>query len=293
MLVKKKDNSLRFCIDYRNLNKVTQKDAYPLPLPDQVQDKLSGMEYFTKLDLNSDYWQIPVRGSDQEKTAFSPGPGMGLYQFNVLLFGLTGGPSFFQRIMDQVLGGLEYCKENFIDDILVFSKDMESHRRALCEVFQRLRKYNLTLRGRKCEVGKHSINYLGHTFSKMGMSPQKFKVESISAWPQHTNQKELKQFMGLANYYRRYIDRFASITHPLNSLLVADTTFTCDEGANVAFQELKDLLASYPVLICPSFEKKFTLCTDASGTGLGGVLEQEGQVVAYYSRALRKAEKNY
>ena len=170
---------------------------------------------------------------------------MGLYEFNVLPFGLTGGPSFFQRIMDQVLSGLDDCKENFIDDILVFSPDMESHRKHLCEVFQRLRKHNLTLRGRKCEVGKQSINYLGHTFSELGMSPQNSKVESIVNWPQPTNQKELKQFMGLSSYYRRYINKFASITQPLNSLLVTDTTFTWSEDVDVAFKELKELLASY------------------------------------------------
>ena len=154
VLVKKKDNSLRFCIDYRSLIKVTQKDAYPLTLTDHVQDKLSGMKFFTKLNLNSGYWQISVVDSDRDKTAFSPGPGMGLYEFKVLPFGLTGGPSLFQRIMDQVLSGLDHCKENFIDDILVFSPDMESHRKHVCEIFQRLRKHNLTLRGRKCELGK-------------------------------------------------------------------------------------------------------------------------------------------
>ena len=293
VLVGKKDGSFRFCIDYRNLNRVTQKDAYPLPLSDQVQDKLSGMKYFTKLDLNSGYWQIPVRDADREKTAFSPGPGMGLYEFNVLPFGLTGGPSYFQRVMDQVLRGFEDCNDNFIDDILVFSRDLESHRTALRKIFQRLREANFTLRGRKCEIGKQSITYLEHAFSEMGMSPQTSKVEYIANWPKPGNLKELKQFLGLANYYRRYIDKFASIAEPLNSLLAKDVTYLWNEEADVAFKKLKCLLSSKPVLKCPNFIKKFTLCTDASGTGLGAVLEQEGHVVAYYSRSLRNAEKHY
>ena len=293
VMVKKKDGTIRFCIDYRNLNKITQKDAYPLPLPDQVQDKLSGMNFFSKLDLNSGYWQIPILESDKEKTAFSPGPGMGLYEFNVLPFGLTSGPSFFQRVMDQILKGLGYCKDNFIDDILVFSPDIESHRTALRDVFLRLRKSNLTLRGKKCEIGKPSVTYLDHTFSSMGMSPEPSKVESIVNWVPPESQKELRRFLGLVNYYRRYIDRCASITEPLNSMLAKDVVFEWTEKADIAFNRLKELLASHPVLVCPDFSKKFILCTDASGTGLGAVLEQEGRVIAYYSRGLRKAEKNY
>ena len=225
VMVNKKDGTIRFCIYYRNLNKITQKDAYPLPLPDQVQDKLSGMNFFSKLDLNSGYWQIPILESDKEKTAFSPGPGMGLYEFNVLPFGLTSGPSFFQRVMDQILKGLGNCKDNFIDDILVFSPDMESHRTALRDEFLRLRKSNLTLRGKKCEIGKSSVTYLGHTFSSMGMSPEPSKVESIVNWVPPESQKELRRFLGLVNYYRRYIDKCASITEPLNSMLAKDVVF--------------------------------------------------------------------
>ena len=164
VIVGKKDGGIRFCIDYRNLNKIAQKDAYPLPLPNQVQDNLCDMRYFTKLDLNSGYWQIPVSEVDREKTAFSLGPGMGLYEFNVLPFGHTGGPSACQRIMDQVMHGLEQNTHNFIDDILLFSPDAFSHRKILRELFQILKMKNLTRRGKKCDIGKKRINYLGHTF---------------------------------------------------------------------------------------------------------------------------------
>ena len=276
VMVKKKDGSLRFCIDYRGLNKVTQKDAYPLPLPDQAQNKLHGMKYFTKLDLNSGYWQIPVRECDKEKTAFSPGPGMGLYEFNVLPFGLTGGPSSFQRIMDKVLRGLERFKDNFIDDILIFSQDKISHIAALREVFERLRMYNLTLRGKKCEIGRNKVTYLGHTFSSRGMEPDVSKLDSIGNWVSPSCEKEVKQFLGLASYYRRYIQNFASIAEPLNRLLRTDVVFTWGDQEETAFQRLKEILISSPVLQCPDFSKRFQLYTDASGTGLGAVLEQDG-----------------
>ena len=208
------------------------------------------------------------------------------YEFNVLPFGLTGGPSACQRIMDQVMHGLEQNTDNFIDDILLFSPDAFSHRKILREVFQRLRMKNLTLRGKKCEIGKKRINYLGHTFSNEGMSPDQSKIESIVQWLRPSNQKELKQFLGLAGYYRRYMKNFASISNPLNNLLRKDVNFEWTEDTESAFRELKNRLSSEPVLICPNFTNPFTLCTDASSHGLGAVLEQNGHAVAYYSRAL-------
>ena len=292
VVVGKKDGGIRFCIDYINLNKVTQKDAYPLPLPDQVQDKLNGACIFSKLDLNSGYWQIPVAECDREKNAFSVGPGLGIYEFNVLPFGLIGGPSICQRIMDQVLRGMD-CIDNFIDDILIFSPDEHSHRIALQEVFKRLRKHNFTLRGKKCEVGKRSITYLGHTFSKSVMSPDQSKLEAIEHWPRPSDQKDVKQFLGLASYYRRYIKEFAVVAGPLNQLLAKYIKFSWNDSAEESFFKLKRKLVSASVLNCPDFKKKFTLCTDASGLGLGAVLEQDNHAVAYYSRSLRNSERNY
>ena len=251
------------------------------------------MKYFTKLDLNSGYWQIPVRERDREKTAFSPGPGMGLYEFNVLPFGVTGGPSAFQRIMDEVLRGIEKNNDNFIDDILVFSPDIGTHKAALRAVFDRLRKYNLTLRGRKCDVGKDKVIYLGHTFSRSGMEPEISKVDAIENWIRPRCQKEVKQFLGLASYYRRYIRDFATLAEPLNRLIGKEVEFRWENKEEEAFKKLKELLSSFSVLQCPNFEKKSQLYTDASGFGLGAVLVQEGRVIAYFSRTLRKPERNY
>ena len=256
VMVSKKDGTIRFCIDYRALNRVTQKDAYPLPLPDQVQDKLFGMKYFTKLDLNSGYWQIPVRECDKEKTAFSPGPGMGLFEFNVLPFGLTGGPSAFQRTMNKVLRGLEKFKDNFIDDILVYSPDKESHKRALRMIFDRLRQSNLRLRGKKCEIGRSKVTYLGHTFSASGMESEISKIDSIINWSRPESQKEVKQFLGLASYYRKYFQDFATISNPLNHLLCKNVPFVWEKREETAFIKLKESLSSSPVLQCPDFNKK-------------------------------------
>ena len=151
VIVEKKGGGLRFCVDYRNVYKVTTKDAYPLPLPDQVQDKLHEACIFSKLDLNSGYWQIPIAECGREKTAFYMGPGLGLYEFNVLLFGLTGGPSACQRIMDKVLSGMD-CTDNFIYDVKIFSPDVLSHQIALLQVFQRLRNHNFTSRPRSARL---------------------------------------------------------------------------------------------------------------------------------------------
>ena len=170
VFVRKKSGDLRLCVDYRELNKKRKKDAYPLPLPDEVQDKLAGSTIFSTLDLQSGYWQVPVSPSDQEKTAFCPGPGMGLFQFRRMPFGLTGAPSTFQRLMDKVLRGLPFITI-YIDDILVHSATEKQHCLHLQEVFNRLSAAGLTLRGKKCHIGMTSVSYLGHIFSESGMAP--------------------------------------------------------------------------------------------------------------------------
>ena len=190
---------------------------------------------------------------------------MGLYEFNVLQFGLTGGPSSFQRTMDEVLRDLEKHKDNFIDDILVFSPDKASHLNALREIFDRLRKYNLTLRGKKCEIGRSKVT-LGHTFSIAGMEQQKTKVESINVWDRPSCKKQVKQSLGLASYYRRYyIQDFATISNSLNRLLSSEVAFVWGNQDEATFLKLKQLLISSPVLQCPHFSKRFEFYTDWNG----------------------------
>eukprot|EP00731_Ephydatia_muelleri_P035282 Em0111g7a len=263
--VPKKSGEIKICIDYRELNKQTVKDAYPLPLPDEVQDRLSGSKVFSKLDLHSGYWQLPVKEEDCIKTAFCPGPGM---EFCRMPFGVTGGPSSFQRLMDKVLHGLPFAT-SYIDDVLVHSPNMKCHLQHLQQVFERLANAGLTLRGSKCQLGLDKVHYLGHVFSEAGMSPDKEKIVVIKDWPIPKTVTEIRQFLGLASYYRRYIQQFVDIARPLHYLTEKTATFY------------------------PSLTKDFELQTDASAIGLGAVLEQDGHVVAYASRSLTHAERQY
>ena len=191
VFVRKKTGDLRLCVDYRKVNKKTTKDAYPLPLPDEVQDRLAKSTVFSTLDLQSGYWQLPVSIKDREKTAFCPGPGMGLFQFCRMPFGLTGTPASFQRLMDKILRGLPFAS-TYIDDILIFSSDPITHREHLNQVFARLREAGLTLRGKKCHIGLTQVSYLGHVFSGKGMSPDPRKTQAIVNWPQPTSVAEVR-----------------------------------------------------------------------------------------------------
>lgn len=295
VFVRKKSGDLRLCVDYRELNKRTTKDAYPLPLPDEVQDQLAGSTMFSTLDLQSGYWQVPVSPGDQEKTAFCPGPGMGLFQFRRMPFGLTGAPSTFQRLMDKVLRGLPFVTI-YLDDILVHSATDQKHCQHLQEVFTRITAAGLTLRGRKCHIGMTSVSYLGHVFSETGMAPDPNKVQAVRDWPVPTDSKAVRQFLGLASYYRRYILRFADVAAPLHALTKKGMSFTWTSECAEAFLTLKNLLLQAPVLAYPRFSGntgEFVLQTDASAVGLGAVLEQDDHVVAYASRSLSTPERQY
>lgn len=295
VFVPKKSGDLRMCIDYRELNKKTVKDAYPLPLADEVQDHLAGSTIFSTLDLRSGYWQMPVHHSDQHKTAFCPGPGLGLFQFKRMPFGLTGAPSSFQRMMDKLFRDLPFVS-SYIDDVLIHSSDVSSHRKHLQEVFRRLREAGLTLRGQKCHIGLSQVSYLGHTFSADGVAPDKNKVQAVQDWPTPTDVVTLRQFLGLASYYRRYIRHFSDVAGPLYRLTQTGVPFEWSPECCHAFQSLKDALTSAPVLAYPRFDTNaapFVLHTDASDHGLGAVLEQDGRVVAYTSRTLTNTKKNY
>ena len=295
VFVPKKSGQIRICVDYRELNKRTTKDSYPLPLPVEVQDRLVGSTIFTTLDLHSGYWQVPVNPADREKTAFCPGPGMGLYEFCRMPFGLTGAPSSFQRLMDKTLSGLPFVTI-YLDDILIHSDSVATHAQHLKMVFQRIRDAGLTLRGAKCHIGLPSVRYLGHVFSAKGMSPDPSKIQDITDWPSPTNPTEVRQFLGLASYYRRYILNFSNIAAPLYSLTQNNIPFSWDEACNKAFTALKMQLVQTPVLAYPRFgpnADEFVLQTDASAVGLGAILEQGGHVIAYASRTLTSAERNY
>ena len=191
---------------------------------DEVQDRLSGSVIFSKLDLQSGYWQVPVHDADQEKTAFCPGPGMGLFQFTRMPFGLSGAPSSFQRLMNIIMRGLPFVS-TYIDDVLIHSDSEEVHKGHLQEAFRRLRKTGLTLRGVKCQIGVSQVSYLGHVFSGKGMSPDDSKIRAVTEWPKPVDAGDVRQFLGLASYYRRYIKGFADLAAPLHQLTHNDAEF--------------------------------------------------------------------
>ncbi len=212
-----------------------------------MQDRLSTSTVFSTLDLHSGYWQLPVNPADCEKTAFCPGPGMGLFQFRRLPFGLSGAPSSFQRLMDKVLRNLPFVT-TYIDDILVHSRTEGQHHDHLRQVFQRLSDAGLSLRGQKCRIGLSEVPYLGHIFSEAGMAPDPLKVQAVNDWPTPSDVTTVRRFLGLASYYRRYIAQFADIAAPLHQLTHKDAPFNWTEDCERAFLALKQKLVEAPIL---------------------------------------------
>ena len=314
VLVRKKDGGLRFCIDFRKLNSRTVKDAYTLPRIDDTIDTLIGAKYFSKLDLRSGYWQVEMSEKDKEKTAFTVG-NLGFYECNRMAFGLTNAPATFQRLMERCMGELN-LKECliFLDDILIFSESFDEHLSRLEAVFSQLNKHGLKLKASKCEFFKNSVKYLGHVVSENGVHTDPDKIEALTSWPEPTNIKTLRSFLGFTGYYRRFIKDYAKIVKPLNDLLVGHATYTeivqgkkrkkkkvapwqWGPAQQTAFNVLREKLSSPPELAYADFTKPFILHTDASTEGLGAVLyqEQDGveKVIAYASRGLRNSERNY
>ena len=297
VLVNKKDGSVRFCVDYRALNKVTKRDVYPLPRIDDLLGALEGMRYFSSLDLKSGYWQIPMAEADKEKTAFiTPG---GLYQFRVMPFGLTNAPATFQRMMDLVLAGIkwQHCLV-YLDDVLVFSRTFDEHLSHLASVFDRLRKAGLRLAPKKCHVCRQQVHYLGHVVSARGVSVDPAKTSALARFPTPLNSDDVRSFLGIAGYYRRFIPDFARRAEPLSALLREATPFIWSAQCETAFNDLKEALQNPPVLCHPDYSKPFVLDTDASGYGLGATLCQMStvggeRVVAYASRTLSAAERKW
>jgi hypothetical protein len=292
LFVKKKDESLRLCIDYCTLNVVTIKNKYPLPRIDVLFDQLVRAKVFSKIDLRSGYHQIKIRASDILKTAFSTR--YGLYEFLVMSFGLTNAPAYFMYLMNSIfMPELDKFVVVSIDDILMYSKNEEEHAGHLHVVLQRLREHHLYAKLSKCDFWLKEIKFLGHTISQEGIAVDPDKVQEVMNWKPPTTVRQIQSFLGLAGYYRRFILDFSRIAKPITELLKKETKFVWSQKCEDAFHALRQHLTTAPVLAQPDSRKPFNVYCDASGTGLGCVLMQDSQVIAYTSRALRPHEQNY
>ena len=293
LLTKKPDKSYRWVVDLRNVNKVTKKDSYPLPKVSDILDQLRDARFITSIDLKSAYFQIPLDEESKEKTAFIV-PGKGLFQFKRMPQGLSTSPATWQRFIDKVLGeDLKPFVFVYLDDIIIVSQTFENHLILLDKVLSRLEKAGLTINLEKSKFCRKELKYLGFVVNEKGLHVDPEKVEAINSFKRPRTKKQLKRFIGMASWYRRFVPSFSSIMCPLHALTSDKNPFKWSSDCELAFESIKEKLISAPVLICPDFSKPFDLYCDASGVGLGAILSQEGQVVAYASRSLSAAERKY
>jgi transposase InsO family protein len=296
VIVKKKDGSLRFCVDYRHLNERTIKDSYPLPRIDECLDCLGGAKWFSTMDLRSGYHQVAVAEDDKHKTTFITR--RGAHSFNVMPFGLCNAPATFQRLMDCTMRGLQYeiCLI-YLDDIIVFSDDIASHLVRLEKIFERLNQASLKLKPSKCSFLQRRVNFLGYIISENGIGTDSAKIEAVANWPVPRKLKEVRGFLGLCGYYRKFVKNFSEIAAPLHALTKKNQAFLWSEDCQSAFSQLKQKLTEAPILSLPLDCGTYIVDTDASDHGIGAILSQvqdgEERVISYASRLYSDAEKRY
>ena len=296
VLVKKKDGSYRMCVDLRKVNAVTKRDVYPLPNIEDALHSLRGAIYFSSLDLNNGYWQFPIKSSDREKTAFITQDG--LYEFNKMPFGLTNAPALFQRAMDTILAGLKWnsCLV-YLDDVVVFGPDFQTHLERLKLVFDRIREAGLTLKAKKCALGVKRMLFLGHIVDSEGIKMDPEKIVAVRDFPEPKTVTNIKSFIGLASYYRKFIKGFSKEIEPMTRLTRKNVEFSWGPEQDMAFNSVKERLMSYPILVHFNPALPIELHCDASGIGVGATLlhrvDNVEHVVSYASRLLTDCESRY
>ena len=292
----KPGGGLRFCVDYRWLNKRTIKNRYPLPLPEELFDRLGGATMFSKIDLRAGYWQMPVRKEDIPKTAFKTR--WGLYECLVVPFGVTNAPAQFMNLMNDLLRDLlDKCIVVFLDDILVYSRTVEEHAEHLRAVFRRLREHKLYAKASKCEIAYSKVDFLGQHVTPKGMVPQEQKLKALREWETPRDIRGVRSFLGFTNYYRRFVRHYAEVAHPLTDLTKKDIGFQWGPMQERAFRALKAALCKAPILVFPDPSLPYTVVTDASQHAVGGVIMQDQgaglQPIAFHSKMLKPSEMQY
>lgn len=297
LMVRKPNNTYRFCLDLRKVNAVTKKDAYPLPLMTSILDKLRVARYISTIDLSQAFFQIPLEEKSREITAFAV-PGKGLYQFKRLPYGLTNSPAVFQRLVDTLIGPeLQPNVYSYIDDLIIVTETFEDHLRWLKIVFDKLKHANLAINEEKCKFCQSEVKYLGFIVNKNGLQVDPGKTAPIREYPAPRTLKQVRRFVGMTSWYRKFIENFASLMEPISRLLKTKQHWEWGCEQQTAFEAVKDRLMQAPILMRPDFTKPFTIQVDASTVGLGSVLTQvideQERVIAYASRTITDAERNY
>ena len=295
ILVPKSNGTYRMCTDYRKVNSVTKTDSFPIPRTDDCIDKVGNSKYVTKFDLLKGFWQVPLTDRAKEVSAFATPNG--LYQYKVMPFGMKNSPATFQRLVNNVICGLDGC-DAYIDDVIIYSDSWSDHLQRIRQLFDRLSKAKLTVNLAKTEFCHATVTFLGHLVGQGQVKPLEAKVNAISEFPVPKCKRQLMRFLGMAGYYRKFCKNFSGIAEPLTNLLKKSTKFNWNDKCQDAFDRLKAILKSAPVLLAPDFDKCFKLAVDASDVGIGAVLLQEDNngidhPVCYFSKKFNKHQKNY
>ena len=293
VLAPKEGNLWRACIDLRKVNSVTKADSFPIPRIEDCIDRVGHAKFVTKIDLLKGYWQVPLTDRAKEISAFCTPDG--LFQPVVMPFGLKNAPASFQRLMNQITADVDGCVA-YIDDVIVFSDTLEDHMISLRHLFQKLSDANLVVNLKKSEFGKAKVTYLGHVVGQGQVAPRQAKVEAIVNFAEPKTKRELLRFLGMSGFYRRFCENYSTVAMPLTNLLKNRVKFEWTKDCQEAFDKLKGILASSPVLMAPDFSKPFKMAVDASDIGIGAVLLQEDsngleRPICYYSKKLNKTRR--